>query len=168
MSNKKRSLVADLFIGAIGGVIGTLLMDQASKAMYSLEDPKTQKYEETLRNDEYPPEVLAGKAIKLATGEQPAAEIKEKLAMPIHTGLGAAAGAVFGAVSRQISAPAVAAGIGFGVVLWAMLDEVGVPLAGLSPLSFKFPWQNHARALANHIVYGTVLGITQATIRKAL
>ena len=88
--------------------------------------------------------------------------------MPIHTGLGAAAGAVFGAISRQIPVPTVAAGIGFGVVMWATLDEVGVPMAGLSPSSLKFPWQNHARALANHLVYGAVLGGTQALLRKAL
>lgn len=167
MLNKKHSLLTDIAIGAIGGTIGTILMNRVSSALYELEDSQTRQYEEKLRDNEYPPQVLAGKAIKLTTGKEAAIETKEKLAMPIHMGLGAVAGAVFGAVNRRIPASTIAAGIGFGVVMWATLDEVGVPMAGLSPSSFKFPWQNHARALANHVVYGAALGVTQALLRKA-
>lgn len=167
MSNKKHSVLTDIAIGAVGGTIGTMLMNRASSVMYEREDLQTRQYEEKLRHNEYPPQALAGKVIKLATGREPATETKEKLALPIHMGLGAVAGALFGAMSRQVPAPTIAAGIGFGVLMWATLDEVGVPIAGLSPSSFRFPWQNHARALTNHVVYGATLGVTQALLRKA-
>jgi hypothetical protein len=39
------------------------------------------------------------------------------------------------------------------------------PLIGLSPPSTEFPWQNHARAFANHLAYGATLGLTHNLLR---
>ncbi len=62
----------------------------------------------------------------------------------------------------------VADGVGFGTGLWLIGDEVMMPLMGLSPPSTEFPWQNHARAFANHFAYGATLGITHSLLRSCL
>lgn len=165
MPHRKQSLTTHLLIGIVGGLTGTVVMDQIGKAMYQREDPRTQEYEERVRHRQYPPELAAEKAVKLLTGQPPKPEITQKLAKPIHFSTGAAMGLVFAAVSRRSSFP-IFTGIAFGIAAWAAFDEIGMPAMGLSPDSRKFPWQNHVRSLAAHVVYGGTLGATQALLRK--
>ena len=48
------------------------------------------------------------------------------------------------------------AGVGFGTLFWAAVDEGLVPALGLTPGPRAFPWQTHARGLAGHLTFGTV------------
>lgn len=69
-------------------------------------------------------------------------------------------GGVYGALRGRLPLVDAGNGIGFGTGMWLIGDEMITPLMGLSPPSQEFPWQNHARAFANHIAYGATLGLT--------
>lgn len=84
-------------------------------------------------------------------------EKKGKLAMGIHYGFGAAAGALFGALAPR--APFLSAGLGtvYGTLFWLLGDEIGMPVMGISKPSQDYPWQTHARAWAAHVGYGAAV-----------
>lgn len=53
--NDVGSILMDVAFGLVAGAAATFVMDKVSGYLYELEDEKTRKYEETLRNNEYPP-----------------------------------------------------------------------------------------------------------------
>jgi hypothetical protein len=157
----------DLVAGALAGAASTAAMDRAGRRMYQLEDPQVREYEENLRRSRYPPELAAEKLLRMITGFTPSRNAARRLAQPIHFGLGAAMGAGFAGFSRRFPASPLLAGLVFGLAMWALVDELATPAFGLSPPSRRFPWQNHARSLASHAVFGGTMGVIQGLVRKA-
>ena len=155
-------ILKDAAFGLIAGAAATFVMDKMSGYLYELEDEETRKYEENLRGNEYPPEALAEEVSVAVTGEELDKESRQKYGNYIHWGFGIMGGGLF----DRLPLVGVADGVGFGAGLWLIGDEVMMPLMGLSPPSTESPWQNHARAFANHFAYGATLGITRSLLRK--
>lgn len=160
------SILKDAAFGLIAGAAATFVMDKVSGYLYELEDEETRKYEENLRGNEYPPEVLAEKVSAAVTGEELDKETRQKYGNYVHWGYGIMWGGLFGVLRDRAPLVGVGNGLGFGTGLWLVGDELMMPLMGLSPPSTEFPWQNHARAFANHFAYGATLGITHSLLRK--
>lgn len=75
--------------------------------------------------------------------------------MAIHYAFGAGWSALWG-IARE-SFPALrspVAGAGFGALVWAISDEVLLPLFRLAPKPPKTPARTHAYFLAAHLVFG--------------
>lgn len=132
----------------------------------TLEDSKVRDYEEKLRDGEYPPEVLVKRAVELTTGAIPTKETAQKAGMAIHWGYGILWGGLFGALRNRAPGVGSAGGVIYGLGLWLIGDELMMPVLKLAPPSTEFPWQNHARAITNHVAYGTTLGLTDRVLRK--
>ena len=165
-NGKAGGLIVDVVYGLAAGVAATFVMGQVSTYGYSLEDEKTRQYEENLRHKEYPPEVLAGKVAKAVTGRELGEQEKQKLGMAVHWAYGIGWGDSFGALRRRHPVVGAAGGVGFGLALWLVGDEAMMPLLGLSPPSTAFPWQNHARALVNHLAYGSSLAAAYSLLGR--
>lgn len=166
--NKEQSgLLADVAYGLAAGAVATFVMEKVSEYGYQLQDEKTRKSEEKLRNEQYPPEVLAGKIAKAVSGVELSKEAKQKYGMAIHWGYGIAWGGMFGALRDRLPVASSAGGLAFGLGLWLIGDELMMPALKLSPPSTEFPWQNHARAAVNHLAYGGTLALTHTLFRKA-
>jgi hypothetical protein len=58
------------------------------------------------------------------------------------------------------------AGSAFGAVLWLGSDELLLWSLGIAENPTRYPFESHARALAAHAIYGTVLGITLAGLES--
>lgn len=164
--NNRHCLFTDIAWGLAAGAAATYVMDQVSSLGYKLEDEGTRKYEEDLRHNEYPPDVLVRKLATACCGAEPDQETKQKLATRIHWGYGTFWGGVFGALRDRVPLFGAACGLAFGAGLWLIGDEILMPAMGLTPPSREFPWQNHARAAANHLAYGGTLGVTHSLLRK--
>ncbi len=160
------SIIKDALFGFVAGAVATFVMDKVSGYLYELEDKATRKYEERLRGNEYPPEVLAEKISEAVAGVELDKKTKQKYGNVVHWGYGIMWGGLFGALRDRAPLVGTANGVGFGTGLWLIDDEVMMPLIGLSPPSTKFPWQNHARAAVNHVAYGATLGLTHGLLRK--
>jgi uncharacterized membrane protein YagU involved in acid resistance len=85
----------------------------------------------------------------------------------VHYAFGTAMGALYGLATEY--APMTHAGFGtvFGTLLFAVADELAVPLMGLSDAPAKYPATTHLRALASHVVYGASTEAVRSVLSRA-
>ncbi len=157
MRNSNAEFFKDVLIGAVGGLIGTVVLERISSKLYEWEDDQARKKEDELRKDGDPPMQLAKRVSEDVLRLNLPEENKGKLAMGIHYGFGAMAGALFGTLAPR--APFLSAGFGtvYGTLFWLLGDELGMPVMGISKPSQDYPWQTHARAWAAHVGYGAAV-----------
>lgn len=56
-----------------------------------------------------------------------------------------------------------------GAELWAVADQLGLPMVGLSPWPLKaYPASTNAQHLAAHVVYGLSTAGVYSLVRRAL
>jgi uncharacterized membrane protein YagU involved in acid resistance len=51
-------------------------------------------------------------------------------------------------------------GLVFALLVWALVDEVGISLLGLQDAPAAYPRMSHVNALAQHLAYGTAVAAT--------
>jgi hypothetical protein len=158
---EKHGLGKDLIKGAIAGAVATWVMGKVTGTMYEREDRWARRQEDDAREGKTAYGVAAEKAGG-AMGASLNQDQNEKIGAAIHWALGVGAGAVYAVVRRRFASVGKIAGLGFGTVFWAVVDEGVVPALGLTPGPRAFPWQAHARGLAGHLTFGTV---TDGTLR---
>jgi putative membrane protein len=84
----------------------------------------------------------------------------------VHYAFGAAAGALYGAyVARR---PRAATGVGFGLTVWLLADEIAMPLLGLSESTLRRPLEKRLQSIAAHIVFGKTTEVTRAAVQRRL
>lgn len=93
---------------------------------------------------------------------------KEKAGAIAHYAMGAASGAIYGAVAEMMPVATVAEGLPFGASVWLVADEAIVPLAGLSRKPSEYPASIHVYSLASHLVYGLTTEVVRRAVRRAL
>lgn len=166
MKQVSNGLLKDVLIGAIGGLIGTVVLEQITSKLYEWEGEEAKKKEEQLRAEGDPPTILAKRISDQVLRLNLSDKKKEKLAIGIHYAFGAMAGALFGALEPR--APFLSAGLGtmYGSLFWLLGDEIGMPVMGLSKPSQDYPWQTHARAWAAHAGYGVAVVGTYKLVKK--
>lgn len=166
MQDSNTEFLKDALIGAVGGLLGTIVLERISSRLYEWENPQTRQKEEQLRVEE-PPMVLARRISDEVLRLNLPDDRKKKLASGIHWGFGAMAGALFGALAPRV--PFLSAGLGtlYGTLFWLFGDEMAMPVMGLSKPSQDFPWQTHARAWAAHVGYGMAVAGTYKLVKKA-
>jgi hypothetical protein len=152
---KKHGLGEDLIKGAIAGAVATWVMGKVTGTLYQREDRWARRQEDDARGGKTAYGVAAEKAGG-AVGTGLDQEQNEKLGAAIHWALGLGAGAVYAVARRRFASVGKIAGLGFGTMFWAVVDEGVVPALGLTPGPRAFPWQAHARGLAGHLTFGTV------------
>ena len=159
--SRESSVRQDIIKGAIAGAVATWVMGKVTTAMYEREDRWVRRAEDDVRGSKTSYGAAADKAARLA-GTSLGPEQREQLGSAIHWALGIGAGAAYAVLRRRFHSIGRTAGLGFGTVFWAVLDEGLVPALGLTPGPRAFPWQTHARGLAGHVTFGTV---TDGTLR---
>jgi putative membrane protein len=82
----------------------------------------------------------------------------------VHLAFGAGAGALYGALADASPRITAGGGVPFGMGLFLLAGEVGVPAAGLSRRPTTYPLSRHLASLASHVVYG----LTLECVRRAL
>ena len=110
------------------------------------------------------------KALEAATGEGPRnADAAKALSYGVHWGFGMLAGGVYGALrsGKKDVGTDLGVGLAFGAGLWALADEVVVPMLGLQEGPTKAPKTQHANRLAAHLLYGAGLAIGTQAITHA-
>jgi len=164
MTPRTPSTVAlDIARGAIAGLVATWLMDQVTtgmeahtsaadkrRAAAAMPDGRT-----AVENLLVKLERISG--ITLDDDQRPVA------LTAIHYGLGVVPAAIYGGLGRV---PIVGAGRGllFGLVAWAVNDELLSSALGLAGTPGEYPLATHLRGLVGH----AVLGSTTDTVIAAL
>jgi hypothetical protein len=92
-----------------------------------------------------------------------------KVAAPaVHYAFGSTAGAIYGGLAETSPHVTTAAGVGYGVALWAAADEVAMPMLGLARRHQPYPLEAHLQSLAAHLVFGVTTEIVRRGLRTAM
>lgn len=177
-----RNTLANAAIGAVAGAVGVWVMDRVDWFMWSREAPETRRRTTAARPSGEPPaHVIATKLEKLTGADfQEAAEVPsliedldtKRLAenrhhvvgTTVHYGIGVGPAIAYSLIQESLPLPGAARGAIYGLSLFLTQDEVANALTGLSSKPTQYPWQDHARGLVAHLVYGVV---TDAVITLA-
>jgi putative membrane protein len=101
--------------------------------------------------------------------EKPGGQDEMSIAAPVvHYAFGAATGAIFGGLVEHSRPLPPFTGAAWGTALWAVADEIAVPMLHLSRPSTDYPPEAHLQAFAAHIVYGVTTELVQLGVRAAM
>jgi len=149
---RERSLAKGLVAGLIGGLVGTVAKTFAER----LFPPRT-------HGEPEPPDVLAEKAAghALAPASRAAAE-------GIHWGIGAAAGAAYGALAEYYPAATAKEGATFGMALEALTHETALPALGLAAAPEDQTFRERASEVTSYVIYGMATEMVRNLVRRWL
>lgn len=107
-----------------------------------------------------PPEKIAARVLDAAGGDGSHRAARKPLAALGHLGFGAATGALFGFLHRQLrlGVPAGLHGIIFALGVWAVSYRGWVPALGIMPPPERDRPGRPIVMIIAHVVYGAVLG----------
>jgi hypothetical protein len=164
-------MLKGIFAGALGGLAGTWAMSEAQRAWTRAVDgerPESaagkhdardwQERSEGQNSNEIAAQAVARHLIgrrldrrELALG-----------AVMMHYAFGAGAGALYGAYAERRVRHAT--GMGFGLTVWLLADEIAMPLLGLSHSTLRRPLEKRLQSIAAHLVFGTTAEQTRAAV----
>ncbi len=182
--NDSSDLLKGLLAGALGGVAGTVAMRlywQAATALAG-EDPRTLTSEDAphaldemsvtggqhTQEDESSTAAVGRIAYEAVTDEEPDDETIETLSQSVHWAFGLGTSALYGAVRGPVGPLDAEGGLVFGTAVWALGDELMVPLLGLSKGPTAYPLTQHAHRFGAHLAFGlATAAATQALLGLA-
>lgn len=170
------NLAKGVLAGAVGGLIGTVIMTQAQQAMMRLtsdsEDGSGDEQDDQQQNQgassESATATVARWAAEPTLGRPLGSDEKQWGGQAVHYAMGVVSGAIYGAMAEYTPSVTSGAGTFFGAGLTGAADEVAVPALGLSAPPHEQPASTHAYALAAHLVYGMTTEAVRRGLRRAM
>lgn len=136
------------FAGLMATVPMTIFMFAAQRKL-----PQRQQYA-------LPPEILTDKLAKRVGLRKHMDKPQLLLASFVsHLAFGAAAGAMYGPLTRIVPLPSVLKGTVFGLVVWFANYLGWLPVVGMAEAATKQPIHRNALMIAAHVVWGAGTGI---------
>ena len=148
-----------LMAGAAAGAVATLPMTIFWETMHARlpgEPPRPMP----------PREVAEGLAVKAGVNRELSEQQIEDLAMALHLGYGTVTGAIFGLVAPKGPAAATAAGMLFGLGVWASSYLGWLPATGVRHSPRWDPPTRTKVLIASHLVWGATAGLLLSARRK--
>jgi len=141
-------------LGALGGAMGTWLMDLVTTGLL-----EGQSKESLRREKEASPNGKSSVAnlvdrIEGLAGVTLKANQRSMATQAIHYGLGILPGALYGSLRNRLPLLGAGRGVVYGVILWAVNDEYLNARLGLAGDFGAYPFQTHWRGLVGHIALG--------------
>ena len=150
--------MTNMLIGAAAGAAATLPM---TVVMETLHERLPGEPAQPLP----PREITEGVAAKAGVQGELGEREKQELTLAGHFGYGAVCGALFGMVAPRDSGAAVAAGVVFGLTVWAVSYLGWLPAAGVRHDARHDPPARTGLMIAAHVVYGAATGAFVAAAR---
>jgi hypothetical protein len=175
-SSSSNAMVASLWqrcvIGFAGGLLGAFAMNAFARAVDAATDGREAEGAapggDRVGRGVQPPQAdgqadddatvrVATAAYRALTDTEPSRAVRSWLGTGVHYAFSVTLGVGYALVAQR--APLVRAGFGtaYGTAVWAVADELIMPLFGLSRGPRQLPAGVHAYALAGHCVYGLTL-----------
>jgi len=176
MAGRRPQIGKLLLVGLGSGLFAAWTMNQfqavVSKASQAVKKEKEEEPKEPPRRsnrDEEGPEdatmKAAGRIISGVLKKHLSTEQKKKAGQIVHYAFGASMGILYSMAAEVDHDVTRGFGTVFGAALFAVGDELAVPLLGLAKGPKAYPLSSHASALAAHLVYGvTTEGVRRASM----
>ncbi|MDQ2712418.1 MAG: DUF1440 domain-containing protein [Acidobacteriota bacterium] len=150
-------------VGAISGLAGAYAMQRfrsvwnaklsAADGVFGLDDEADLNSVRRLLPDTYGRTLTREQALRIA--------------LLLHYGYGAMAGAGYGIAARKFPSLRAGHGTAFGITLWAIGDELAMSVSGLSDPRRKSSL-SHASALFAHLLFGTTVEVILSRANRLL
>jgi hypothetical protein len=176
--NAMNERVTGFLCGALGGIAGLAAMKLAmdgTKRFVRQRAPRPRDVFASERSmslvgvhhqeGESATQALARVAHERLTGRAPSAERKQTLGQAVHVGYGLLMAALYGLARARQHGLDLRAGALYGTGMWALGDELAVPLLGLADKPTRYHPTYHLQALAGHLAFGLA---TAAAAQAAL
>ncbi len=158
MDGLKRTLLADIGIGLLAGLVATKATGLAQEAL-AWPTPEGVKEREGQLRPEPTSRVAARKAAE-GLGQPLEGRRLELATGAVHYGLGLAWGPVYGLLRRHGGMRPVPAALATGAAMSLLMDEVAVPALGFGPPNRAFPAVTHVRGFPHPLAYGAAAALT--------
>lgn len=162
MRESSRTLVVDMAVGAIAGLVATKVTGWAQTALYSMSPAKVREEEERVRPG--PLVEIAAKDLANRLGVRLDEKARGRGVNVVHYALGAVLGPVYGQLRRYTRLGAPGAAFISGATMSLMIEEGLTPALGYSAPNRDYPVLTHVRGFAGHLVFGAV----NAAVAEAL
>jgi putative membrane protein len=166
-------MVKAILAGFVGGLAGTWAMNEAQRAWTQAvagETPESaagkhdardwQERSEGQNSNEIAAQAVATRVIGRRLNRE---ELAVGAAL-LHFTFGATVGALYGAYAGRQTR--VTSGIGFGLAVWLLADEIAMPLLGLSDSTLRRPLEKRLQSIAAHIVFGMATELTRSAVQR--
>jgi hypothetical protein len=164
-----RDRTVNLLAGLAAGLVASFAMERFQRALGAVSPDMGgapggggQQYRKP--QSEPSTYVAADALVHAVTGQRLPAALKPAGGSLVHYAFGGSVGALYGALAASRPALAAGAGIPFGLAVWIVADELGMPMTGLAKSPNAYPLRDHASGLSAHLVYGVVM----ETVRRAV
>lgn len=153
--------------GALAGLLGTVLMTQAQTRLLSRipsgKAPKQPRFpmEPEARN-ENATETIARRFVEGVTHRPLRRSAKAAAGLGVHFGTGALWGTTLGLLMPRRVSPAATLGMGaaWGTGVWALNDNLMLPLFRLGDWPTRYGAGTHAKAFLAHAIYGMAAALS--------
>lgn len=173
MARVKPQIGKVLLVGLGSGLIAAWSMNRFQAALSKVsrlqkEDEPKEPPRQSKTEQEEPDDATmktANRIVHMLLNRELSKEEKKKAGPLVHYAFGAAMGAVYSMAA--VVDPEVTRGFGtaFGSALFAVADELAVPMLGLAKKPTEYPLSSHASAFAAHLVYGlTAEGVRRTSM----
>jgi hypothetical protein len=148
----------------VGGLAGAWAMDQFTR-VWNKVVPQSQH--ESNRRPPLPysqqewdsTSRTAALIAKYAAGRNLTDTERRQGAQIVHFTVGAAGGALYGALLGRRSKRLISSGAWFGMLLWLVGEELAMTVFEINDPPQSYSTAMHANSLGEHIAYGTTLGL---------
>ncbi len=143
-----------LLMGAAAGEVAVWALDRADWFMWNRIDEKTRERTRSVRPGGEPPAHVLASVAERAAGLD-LSERQHKLGGDlIHYSIGVAPAAAYALFRDKLPVAGPARGALYGLGMFLLQDEGLNSVSGLGAKPTDYPWQDHARGLIAHVVYG--------------
>ena len=162
--------------GALGGIAASWAMVQFNKTLGGTDDPRANRHRrratpndmDATLSDKPGSIKVAENVARTVAGEELDEREKDRGGTAVHYMFGAMMGAIYGATAEWKPAANAMAGLPFGIAVWVVADEIGLPAAGLSKPPTEYPASRHLSSFGSHLVFGLTTEIVRRALRASI
>jgi hypothetical protein len=174
------NVITRLGIGELAGIAGLVAMTTTQRLLKPLVKKRAAQPTDVFASErtmspigshhgtnESATDAVGRMAYEQVVGDEPDEGQKRALSWAVHIGYGLAVAGLYGVLEgrkRHSLRHAIRTGALFGIGLWALGDELAVPLLGLADKPTQYHPTRHAQSLAAHLGFG----IATATVTNVI
>ena len=154
--SRRNGTTATALMGLAAGAIGVWALDRLDWFLYRSEPEEARERTRAVREGGEAPAGVLVSRFEEAAGTELSERGHYVAELATHYAIGIAPAVAFALYRDKLPVSGPARGALFGAALWLLQDEALNPVIGLSASEGDYPWQDHARGLAAHLLFGVV------------
>lgn len=155
-------------LGAVAGAVGTVLLDRVDWLLWDQEGVDTQARTTAARPHGKPPADVLVRKVEEAVGVELAPARRDRAGFLTHVAMGIAPAAGYALVRDKLPGQGVVRGAALGLGMFLLQDELLNSVTGLGAKPREYPWQDHARGLVAHLLYGVTTELTLGALERSM